>query len=83
MLLSDDEKVIDQARFLATQARDRAPHYEHSRIGYNYRMNDITGAIGLPKLDRLQQETDHRRAAGAGVALDRADGLSARRLVHL
>ena len=42
-LLSDDEELIVKARFLATQARDNAPHYQHSNIGYNYRMSKFAG----------------------------------------
>ncbi|MBD3225265.1 MAG: aminotransferase class I/II-fold pyridoxal phosphate-dependent enzyme [Caldithrix sp.] len=62
MLLSRDKQYVDKARFLSTQARDKAPHYEHSHIGYNYRMSNILAALGrgqlkvLPK--RLQQKRD-------------------------
>ena len=45
-LISDDEALIKQSRFLATQARDPAPHYQHSHIGYNYRMSNICTSIG-------------------------------------
>jgi len=53
MLASDDEAFIEQARFLSQQARDPAPHYEHSQIGYNYRMSNIVAAIGLGQLQVL------------------------------
>ena len=43
MLVSDDEEPSSKARFWATQARDPAPHYQHSEIGYNYRMSNIAG----------------------------------------
>ncbi len=46
-LLSDDEDFIQKARFLATQTRDPAPHYQHSQVGYNYRMSNVLAAIGL------------------------------------
>jgi dTDP-4-amino-4,6-dideoxygalactose transaminase len=45
-LLSDDENLVKKSRFLATQARDPAPHYEHSHIGYNYRMSNLIAAVG-------------------------------------
>jgi dTDP-4-amino-4,6-dideoxygalactose transaminase len=45
MLASDDGGLIEQARFLSQQARDAAPHYEHSTIGYNYRMSNVLAAI--------------------------------------
>jgi len=62
MLASDDKDLIDHARHLATQARDDAPHYQHSRIGYNYRMSNILAAIGLGQLEVLPQrlEAKHR-----------------------
>jgi dTDP-4-amino-4,6-dideoxygalactose transaminase len=50
MLASDDEEFIERARFLSQQARDQAPHYEHSEIGYNYRMSNILAAIGRGQL---------------------------------
>jgi hypothetical protein len=46
MLVSDDPDLIDRARFLATQARDPAPHYQHSVIGFNYRMSNILAGVG-------------------------------------
>jgi dTDP-4-amino-4,6-dideoxygalactose transaminase len=52
-LLSDNKDFIEQARFLATQARDPAPHYEHSQIGYNYRMSNIVAAIGCGQMEVL------------------------------
>ncbi len=53
MLASDDAEFIEKARFLSQQARDAAPHYEHSTIGYNYRMSNILAAIGLGQLETL------------------------------
>jgi len=52
-LVSDDAEYMEKARFLATQARDPAPHYEHSQIGYNYRMSNIVAAIGLGQMEAL------------------------------
>lgn len=62
MLLSNDEALIDRARFLATQARDPAPHYEHSQIGYNYRLSNILAGVGLGQLDVLADRVAARRA---------------------
>lgn len=53
MLVSDDDEAIKTARFLATQARDPAPHYQHSTIGYNYRMSNIVAGIGRGQLLHL------------------------------
>ena len=50
MLSSDDEALINQARFWAQQARDPAPHYEHTQVGYNYRMSNVLAAIGRGQL---------------------------------
>jgi len=62
MLLSDDEELIKQARFLATQARDPAPHYQHSQIGFNYRMSNILAGVGRGQLQVLEQRVEARRA---------------------
>lgn len=61
-LLSDDEELIKKARFLATQARDEAPHYQHSHIGYNYRMSNIVAGIGRGQMKVLDQRVAQRRA---------------------
>ncbi|HHE55672.1 MAG TPA: aminotransferase class I/II-fold pyridoxal phosphate-dependent enzyme, partial [Caldithrix abyssi] len=61
MLLSNHENYIKEARFLATQARDEAPHYEHSKIGYNYRMSNILAAIGRGQLKYLKQRVAQKR----------------------
>lgn len=61
MLLSDDEALITRARFLATQARDPAPHYQHSTVGYNYRMSNILAAIGRAQLKTLEARVARRR----------------------
>ncbi|MEC5145441.1 aminotransferase class I/II-fold pyridoxal phosphate-dependent enzyme [Chitinophaga sp. 212800010-3] len=61
-LLGNDPKLIQQARFLATQARDTAPHYQHSHIGYNYRLSNICAAIGCGQMLVLDERVDQRRA---------------------
>ena len=61
MLASDDKDLIDKARFLSQQARDPAPHYEHSTIGYNYRMSNILAAIGRGQLRVLDERVRRRR----------------------
>lgn len=60
-LVSDNEEFINKARFLATQARDPAPHYEHTEIGYNYRMSNIVAAIGRGQMEVLQKFVDQCR----------------------
>ncbi len=62
MLVSDDEALIGKARFLSTQARDPAPHYEHSQIGYNYRMSNILAGVGRGQLQVLAERVAARRA---------------------
>jgi dTDP-4-amino-4,6-dideoxygalactose transaminase len=61
MLLSPDKKYTDKALFLATQARDPAPHYEHSEIGYNYRLSNVLAAIGRGQLKSLDEKVAARR----------------------
>ncbi len=61
MLVTDDAEFAKQARFLATQARDAAPHYQHSTIGYNYRLSNIAASIGLGQLTRLAGKVTRRR----------------------
>lgn len=61
MLVSDDEAVTRQARHLATQARDPAPHYQHSVIGYNYRLSNVLAAIGRGQLATLPARVAARR----------------------
>ncbi len=62
MLVSADADLIKQARFLATQARDPAPHYEHSQIGFNYRMSNILAGVGRGQLHVLEERVQARRA---------------------
>jgi pyridoxal phosphate-dependent aminotransferase EpsN len=61
MLVSEDETLIQKARFLATQARDRAPHYQHSEIGYNYRLSNVLAGIGRGQLQVLEDRVQARR----------------------
>ncbi len=61
-LLGDDENVIQKARFLATQARDDAPHYQHSELGYNYRMSNIVAGVGRGQMKVLDTRVMQRRA---------------------
>lgn len=61
-LVSKHKDYIDRARFLATQARDDAPHYQHSQIGYNYRMSNIIAGIGRGQMEVLNQRVKQRRA---------------------
>ena len=62
MLASDDKALIEHARFLSQQARDPAPHYEHSTYGYNYRMSNIVAAIGRAQLEVIEDRVARRRA---------------------
>jgi pyridoxal phosphate-dependent aminotransferase EpsN len=62
MLVSDDVEALQKARFLATQARDPAPHYQHSQVGYNYRMSNILAGIGRAQLEVLDDRVKARRA---------------------
>ena len=61
-LLGDDEALINKARFLATQARDDALHYQHSELGYNYRMSNIVAGIGRGQMKVLEERVEARRA---------------------
>ncbi|MBB3208334.1 dTDP-4-amino-4,6-dideoxygalactose transaminase [Rhodopirellula rubra] len=61
MLVTDDESWAKQARYLATQARDPAPHYEHTVMGYNYRMSNLLAAIGRGQLQVLEDRVNRRR----------------------
>lgn len=61
MLITRHKDWADEARFLATQARDPAPHYEHSTFGYNYRLSNICAAIGLGQMEVLDARVARRR----------------------
>ncbi len=61
MLLTDDEAFADRVRYLATQARQPVVHYEHTDIGYNYRMSNLLAALGRAQLSRLDEMIARRR----------------------
>jgi pyridoxal phosphate-dependent aminotransferase EpsN len=61
MLVSDDPEYVRRAKFLSTQARDPAPHYQHSHIGYNYRMSNLLAAVGRGQLARLEAKISRRK----------------------
>jgi dTDP-4-amino-4,6-dideoxygalactose transaminase len=61
VLISKDKKLVDRARFLSTQAKDPAPHFEHSTIGYNYRMSNICASIGCGQMQVLPERINRRR----------------------
>jgi len=60
-LISNDKMLIGKARFLSTQARDKALHYQHSQIGYNYRMSNILAGIGRGQMEVIEQRIKERR----------------------
>ena len=60
-LISDNDVLIEKSRFLATQARDNAPHYQHSEIGYNYRMSNVVAGIGRGQMEVLDKHIALRR----------------------
>lgn len=62
MLVSKEEEAVKRATFLATQARDPARHYQHSQIGYNYRMSNITAGIGRGQLLHLEEHKARKKA---------------------
>lgn len=62
MLVSNDEEAIKKSRFWATQARDNARHYQHSEIGYNYRMSNVVAGIGRGQLKVLDQRVAKKQA---------------------
>ena len=62
MLVTPDAEFARQARYLATQARDPAPHYQHSTIGYNYRLSNVCAGIGRGQLSQLKHKVARRRA---------------------
>jgi len=77
-LVAKDVGFVEKARFLATQARDPAPHYQHSQIGYNYRMSNVCAGIGRGQMEVLADRVAQRRANYQRYvkALDRLAGIS-------
>ena len=61
-LVSKNAEYTSKAIFLATQARDKAPHYQHSEIGFNYRMNNVAAGIGVGQLETIADRVQSRRA---------------------
>ena len=61
MLLSNDEQAIKKARFWSTQSRDSAPWYQHSEIGYNYRMSNVVAGIGRGQLLHLEEHKNTKK----------------------
>ncbi len=78
MLVGESEEHIERARFLATQAREPAAHYEHATIGYNYRMSNVVAAIGRGQLAALDQRVAGKRAIFEWYRerLDAVDGVT-------
>lgn len=62
MLVTNDSELAEHARKLATQARDPAPHYEHSEVGFNYRMSNVLAGMGRGQLEVLPKRVERRRA---------------------
>ena len=60
-IISKNKNYIEKAKFLSTQARDNFPHYEHSEIGYNYRMSNVCAAIGIGQIEVLESRVEKRR----------------------
>jgi dTDP-4-amino-4,6-dideoxygalactose transaminase len=60
-LVTSDKSIADQVSFLAAQARDKAPHYQHSQIGYNYRMSNVLAGIGRGQLKVIEERVEARR----------------------
>lgn len=61
MLVSDEGVLIDKARFWSTQARDKALHYQHSELGYNYRLSNVCAGIGLGQMEVLEDHIARKR----------------------
>ncbi len=61
-LIANEKKYVDHSRFLATQARDQAPYYQHSELGYNYRLSNISAGIGRGQMEVLDERVTKRRA---------------------
>jgi dTDP-4-amino-4,6-dideoxygalactose transaminase len=61
-LVSANSEYVKKARFLATQARDSAPHYQHSHIGFNYRISNICAGVGRGQMEVLKLRVEQRRA---------------------
>ena len=60
-LVSDNPEYVERAKFLSTQARDKTLHYQHSYIGYNYRLSNVCAAIGCGQMEVLHDRVAKRR----------------------
>jgi len=65
MLVSDDPDFVSQARYLATQAREPVPYYEHKSVGFNYRLSNLLAAVGRGQLQNLAKKVERRREINA------------------
>ena len=70
MLLSDDVSLLDRCRYLSMQARRTAPHYEHTEVGYNYRLSNVLAALGRAQLTRLDGMIARRREIDGPMSRD-------------
>jgi len=61
MFASDDESLVQRARYLATQAREPVPHFEHLEVGYNYRLSNLLAAVGIGQLEKLSGRVARKR----------------------
>lgn len=77
MIVSDDEEMIQKALKKATQSRDQATHYEHSEVGYNYRLSNVSAGIGRGQMEVLEKRVEQKRAIFDRYveALDDVDGI--------
>ena len=73
MLVSDDQTLVEEARKLAQQAREPAPHYQHATIGYNYRLSNILAAIGRGQLQVVEERVRRKREINAAYRRGLAD----------
>ncbi len=73
MLVSHDGDLVDRSRFLATQARETAPHYQHEVAGNNYRMSNLLAAVGRGQLEALPPKVERRRAINRAYRASLAD----------
>lgn len=73
MLVSSDQGIIERAKFLSTQARDPAPYYQHTQVGYNYRMSNVLAGIGRGQLKVLGDRVASRRGVFERYAAALAD----------
>jgi dTDP-4-amino-4,6-dideoxygalactose transaminase len=76
-LVADDAALVARARYLASQARRPAPHYQHDEVGYNYRLSNLLAALGRAQLSRLDELIERRRVVNRAYrqALEGIDGI--------